>query len=106
MKRGIAFVVAVASCSVLGQGLLRRTGTKAGGKPGRTAEAVRDERKAQESATREACEKFGVAIEPDGWTNGCGKGVLVFGADGKCYKYDRDGRLLRFGNARDFEELV
>lgn len=106
MKTGIAFVVAVASCSVLAQGILKLTNAKSDWKRGKNAETLRKRQNAEAFARREACEKFGLAIEPGGWTNGCGKGLILFGADGKYYKYDRDGRLLQFGDERDFEELV
>lgn len=62
-------------------------------------------RKASMVADAETVNKFNIEIDPKVWTNNCGRGVIYY--NGGCWhKYDKDGRLIQFGNEKEFEELI
>lgn len=62
-------------------------------------------RKASLVADAETVNKFNIEIDPKAWTNNCGRGVIYY--NGGCWhKYDKDGRLIQFGNEKEFEELI
>ena len=65
---------------------------------------IRD--RASKQATEEAEKKFNVLLDPDAWTNNCGKSILVHCDDNWTMyaMYDKDGRLVQFGQEKDFEE--
>ena len=127
MRVGIAFVAAVAAASAFAKWIEKIYAPWAWpkchiGQPGvaepphelyskipevyQTPVRLELERKAEVAARAEACEKFNLVLFPDDWTVNCGRGMIVSDANGKCYKYDKVGRVVQFGNYTNFEELV
>ena len=61
--------------------------------------------KARRQMKEEMERKFEIVWDVTGWTNTCGKSLLLWaGRSGTYYKYDKNGRLVMTGERNDFEE--